>query len=852
MADEAQKASLIADFAGVTGVDADRAKFYLESSGWQLQIALGSFYDNDGGDDDGVMFHEASDDPNTAGRQQPELVDLFGEEPEPEAAPVAARGTGGRTGSATKPPSRFHTVSDFAKDAEADSDSGEEGQTFYAGGSDHGSGQQVVGPRRKKNNTDNMINDLFKSARDHGAQEVGAGSSTSPDASSGSYVFKGAGYRLGDSENTGPVRPEPGTAGTLPAKESGGTHIVLKLWKNGFSVNDGELRDMKAPQNAAFLNDISQGKIPMELIQGSKGGEVNLDLEDHRDEEYVRPKVKVEPFSGHGNMLGRISSLSTWSKRCSGNNRTRTDDLVSSGSDEFSSDSQSGFSSSGESSDGASPPARKRAATTPAGQQTNITWHSGDCSPRRFDFCGRPGLAVDFDEHSTPMKVFFEYLTDEFFQKVAEQTNKYANDNGIVNVDGHSKMWSDTTPDEIRALVCLVILMGISPKPSLTSYWSRHPMIETPFFSKTMPRDRFLHLLRYLHFNNNDDDDGSDRLFKLRPVIDALTEKFKTVYVPSQDITTGESVWKFQGPQKCRMYKIYKTCQSTGDAAGYTWNFKIYAGEDRGVKSRVVLDLNEDLLDRGYNIYLDRWFSSPAFFLQLRDRRTNACGTVRLNRKHMPADLKDVRLKRGERAFRSSEEGLLALVWRGKKDVQILSTMHSASMELITSKDKDGNVAVKPSCVAEYERGKCGLDLSDQLASCHRCICKSVKWYKKLFLYLVDLCLVNAFLVYKVLGHDTTFTDFRLNLITEVLQEATLPEYTMRSRPHTLPSPNRLTGRHFPMAIPPTAKTLGPCKRCVVCKAKGHRRETRYACDTCDTPLCIDPCFKIYHTRADY
>ncbi|XP_038052933.1 NSFL1 cofactor p47-like isoform X2 [Patiria miniata] len=304
MADEAQKASLIADFAGVTGVDADRAKFYLESSGWQLQIALGSFYDNDGGDDDGVMFHEASDDPNTAGRQQPELVDLFGEEPEPEAAPVAARGTGGRTGSATKPPSRFHTVSDFAKDAEADSDSGEEGQTFYAGGSDHGSGQQVVGPRRKKNNTDNMINDLFKSARDHGAQEVGAGSSTSPDASSGSYVFKGAGYRLGDSENTGPVRPEPGTAGTLPAKESGGTHIVLKLWKNGFSVNDGELRDMKAPQNAAFLNDISQGKIPMELIQGSKGGEVNLDLEDHRDEEYVRPKVKVEPFSGHGNMLG--------------------------------------------------------------------------------------------------------------------------------------------------------------------------------------------------------------------------------------------------------------------------------------------------------------------------------------------------------------------------------------------------------------------------------------------------------------------------------------------------------------------------------------------------------------------
>ena len=40
MADEAQKATAIADFAGVTGVDAERAKFYLESSGWQLQVVF--------------------------------------------------------------------------------------------------------------------------------------------------------------------------------------------------------------------------------------------------------------------------------------------------------------------------------------------------------------------------------------------------------------------------------------------------------------------------------------------------------------------------------------------------------------------------------------------------------------------------------------------------------------------------------------------------------------------------------------------------------------------------------------------------------------------------------------------
>ena len=46
-------------------------------------------------------------------------------------------------------------------------------------------------------------------------------------------------------------------------------------------------------------------EIPMELIREAKGGEVSMDMEDHRQEEYVRPKKKVKAFSGQGYMLGR-------------------------------------------------------------------------------------------------------------------------------------------------------------------------------------------------------------------------------------------------------------------------------------------------------------------------------------------------------------------------------------------------------------------------------------------------------------------------------------------------------------------------------------------------------------------
>ena len=37
---------LITQFQDITGQDAERSRFYLESSGWDVEMALGSFYEN--------------------------------------------------------------------------------------------------------------------------------------------------------------------------------------------------------------------------------------------------------------------------------------------------------------------------------------------------------------------------------------------------------------------------------------------------------------------------------------------------------------------------------------------------------------------------------------------------------------------------------------------------------------------------------------------------------------------------------------------------------------------------------------------------------------------------------------
>ncbi|XP_071947223.1 uncharacterized protein [Antedon mediterranea] len=65
---------------------------------------------------------------------------------------------------------------------------------------------------------------------------------------------------------------------------------------------------------------------------------------------------------------------------------------------------------------------------------------------------------------------------------------------------------------------------------------------------------------------------------------------------------------------------------------------------------------------------------------------------------------------------------------------------------------------------------------------------------------------------------------------------------------------NRLTERHF-IAVNKGRTPLGqPCKpSCIVCSSPGVKRHrTEYICEQCVLPMCPTPCFKRYHTMAEY
>ena len=62
--------------------------------------------------------------------------------------------------------------------------------------------------------------------------------------------------------------------------------------------------------------------------------------------------------------------------------------------------------------------------------------------------------------------------------------------------------------------------------------------------------------------------------------------------------------------------------------------------------SRTVLEIAHDLLDKGYCLYLDNWYTSPKLVNTLCTRTTDV-GTMRTNRKRVPRFREEGQTKKG-------------------------------------------------------------------------------------------------------------------------------------------------------------------------------------------------------------
>ncbi|CAC5395839.1 unnamed protein product [Mytilus coruscus] len=319
------------------------------------------------------------------------------------------------------------------------------------------------------------------------------------------------------------------------------------------------------------------------------------------------------------------------------------------------------------------------------------TWIRGNLDTRALPFDKEKSLNFDVGDNPEMVDFLRLILDDVFFDTLVEETNRYATDFFATpdgqNLKPHSrfKQWEDVNRDDMSRFIGMIIAMGLVQQQDLHDYWSKDELLETPFFRKIMPRNKFLLMLSFLHLNNNHiniprGQPGHDPIAKIRPVYDHLRSNFQELYYPGENIAIDEGMVAWRGNLSFRVYmpdkpnkfgvKLFMLCDSSN---GYCSRLEIYYATDQNPSPKekiydLVMRLMQPYLNKGHKLYVDNYYTSPILFHDLRQLGTGACGTLRSNRKGVPDDIKNVKLKKGESVAMTN--GILQILkWKDKRDV---------------------------------------------------------------------------------------------------------------------------------------------------------------------------------------
>ena len=190
----------------------------------------------------------------------------------------------------------------------------------------------------------------------------------------------------------------------------------------------------------------------------------------------------------------------------------------------------------------------------------------------------------------------------------------------------------------------------------------------------------------------------------------------------------------------------------------------------------------------------------------------------------------------------------MALQWRDKRVITVLST--KGSCNVVQVRTHHGQVKEKPEIVQTYNENMLGVDKMDQLAAYYSFLRKSVKWWRKVLFWLLEVSTINSYVIYtsrlRQLGqHPLLHLQFRRSIVLSLV-----------SHRLQLPRPPR-PGRRADLSLErlrsvPHFSEEG--RDCRVCSSGSRRRTTGFFCTTCSERPHLHPgrCFRVYHTRVNF
>uniref|UniRef100_A0A8C9Y958 HTH CENPB-type domain-containing protein n=1 Tax=Sander lucioperca TaxID=283035 RepID=A0A8C9Y958_SANLU len=525
---------------------------------------------------------------------------------------------------------------------------------------------------------------------------------------------------------------------------------------------------------------------------------------------------------------------------------------------------------------------------------SDVPWRSADSWKRPSESDDIPPAIVPFSLTSGPRHLlskntdaidFFNLLFPAaLVQLIATETNAH-----VKTIQFQD--WRPISVQEIRGFLGLVILMGVQNLSDPAHYWSWSHYDNSYTFCRAMSLQRFRQIAANIRM-------GSFVTEALRGGSDAVCDGDPlSIFRPMLAIL-GDAVWDAYQPNCClsidrallpRMEE--DSGHATGDAktppqvwllcdskSGYCHRFFIQAGEKEsgagpgaggaGPGFSVVPALVEKLQNKHHQLFLSSSLASAPLLQKLLEQKIYACSSFPPPSAILPRALWDDGSLHRPGDFLQRRCGpLLATRWRDAKEMGCLSTNAppgEADTVWRRSQTKVGGLDPidRPMAFRLLQENMRGVDICKQLLACNPLGGVPLdRHWRRLFWFLVNLSIVNAFIVLRESRKENpppwvtdglfTQVNFRKRLGNqlakcaqksfEALEMASVRVARAVARPVDAP----LKQRHH------MVKISNISKRCRNCNRKNVRHESVYGCGVCNANLCKQSsCFWEFHNLS--
>ncbi|XP_071850845.1 piggyBac transposable element-derived protein 2-like [Apostichopus japonicus] len=193
-------------------------------------------------------------------------------------------------------------------------------------------------------------------------------------------------------------------------------------------------------------------------------------------------------------------------------------------------------------------------------EETNesLNWTKAESKPKTYDeftFAEPKGMTKPVESSSSPIAFVSLLITTSLLEHIVSQSNLYATQSGVD---------LNTSLEEMKAFLGLLIITGFHSLPSMFLYWSSDLNCHVEVVSKVMAVKRFRKLMRYIHLNNDNakmparDSEQFDKLYKVRPIIVHFNKVFLELFKPSRFLSIDESMIAFKGRSSLKQYMPLK------------------------------------------------------------------------------------------------------------------------------------------------------------------------------------------------------------------------------------------------------------------------------------------------------